>query len=228
MPEIWDPVSGNIYTASALPVNEKQTEIKLRLPPFGAFFVFFPEGQDNRNHVPPNRNAFPLFSEPFATDTLRGSWTVTFDKGWGAPDSVSWESLYSWTKSDIPGIRYFSGNARYYKDFEVRHAEGSVYLDLGQLSKIGRVWLNGKDLGIVWTPPFRYDVTSALRAGKNNLCIEIGNTWSNRLTGDAILKQQFTNTNIYFPNKGQRLTWDKIPLQESGLYGPVTLQFHHE
>ena len=53
-------------------------------------------------------------------------------------------------------------------------------LDLGQLRNVADVTLNGKPLGILWKPPYTYDVTGLVRSGKNELKIEIINLWANR------------------------------------------------
>jgi hypothetical protein len=87
---------------------------------------------------------------------------------------------------------------------------------------VADVWLNEKHLGILWKPPFRVDVTEAAKPGKNHLVVEVANTWSNRLTGDARATggKRFTNTNMT-----RALTWEvpwkDAPLHESGLLGPV-------
>ena len=44
-----------------------------------------------------------------------------------------------------------------------------VILDLGNLWTTGQVRVNGDDLGVLWKPPYQLDVTSALRAGVNQL-----------------------------------------------------------
>ncbi len=69
----------------------------------------------------------------------------------------------------------------------------------------------------MWTPPYRVDITKALRPGKNELRIEVTNTWFNRLKGDLLLpeKERITQTNAPFWAK------DK-PLLPAGLFGPVT------
>ena len=52
---------------------------------------------------------------------------------------------------------------------------------------MAEVYLNGKSLGILWKPPFRVDNTHAAKPGKNQLVIEVANTWSNRFVGDGYL-----------------------------------------
>ena len=130
------------------------------------------------------------------------------------------------------GIKYFSGTARYEKNFIYdMHAsefpEARVYLDLGDLSHIAEVWLNDKSLGITWAKPYRFDVTDALKPGINTLKIEVANTWSNRLTGDAVTGANFTKTHVEATViKGipkLRVPWKDAPLIPSGIFGPVTL-----
>ena len=58
--------------------------------------------------------------------------------------------------------------------------------------------------------------------GDNVLKVAVANTWSNRLTGDAITGEKFTNSNISIGYKGA--PWKQVPLIESGLLGPVTIQ----
>ena len=63
----------------------------------------------------------------------------------------------------------------------------AYWLDLGDLKNITEIKLNGKDLGIQWKPPFRVDITDALRDGGNELEIRVTNLWPNRLIGDEQL-----------------------------------------
>ncbi len=76
--------------------------------------------------------------------------------------------------------------------------------------------LNGRNLGVVWSPPFRVEVTDALRTGANDLAVEVVNFWPNRIIGDQSLppSRRLTQTNI------RKLTAD-TKLMESGLLGPV-------
>jgi hypothetical protein len=166
------------------------------------------------------------------SQTLDGAWELFFPKGWGAPERKIFPKLISWTDSDDEGIRYFSGIATYKKTFQYdinSTAPGNqkIYIDLGDLSNIGEVWLNGKSLGITWTKPYRFEISDAILPGDNVLVIEIANTWSNRLVGDAVRGEKYTSTNITTTNiKGLnkiQVPWARVPLIESGLFGPVKI-----
>ena len=75
----------------------------------------------------------------------------------------------------------------------------------------------------MWKPPFRVEITDAAKPGANELVVEVANTWSNRLVGDARTEgKDYCRTNI-----AKSLTWSvpwkDTPLLQSGLRGPVTL-----
>ncbi len=170
--------------------------------------------------------------------TLDGAWEIAFASDWGAPEKVTFPEVISWTDSEEEGIKYYSGTATYEKIFQYNEEPDpskheKVYLDLGEISKVGEVWLNGKSLGITWSRPYRFDVTNILEQGENTIVIEVANTWSNRLTGDALTGENYTNTNIlktiipaslFEIGDQTRLPWDKVPLIKSGLIGPVSIQ----
>ena len=103
------------------------------------------------------------------------------------------------------------------------------------MKNIAKVWLNGQDLGTIWTSPWQVDVSGVLKQGKNELKIEVTNLWGNRLIGD----EQKVNDGIVngqWPEwllKGEKRPSDRYtfttyphytkdtPLLESGLLGPV-------
>jgi len=155
---------------------------------------------------------------------IAGPWQVRFPKGWGAPEDASFEKLASWTDSDDAGIKYFSGRAVYRNTFDVPRdrldADASLELDLGAVQQVARVTLNDRELGILWKPPYSIDITGAVRAGKNTLVVEVANTWTNRLTGDAFLppEQRYARSNMR-----ASLSRKETPLQPSGLLGPVRI-----
>src|SRR5690606_33311137 len=75
--------------------------------------------------------------------------------------------------------------------------------------------------------PYRFDITDKLVRGINTLKVEVANTWSNRIVGDALTGAEYTQTHITETNiKGisnVRVPWAEVPLIHSGLFGPVSL-----
>jgi hypothetical protein len=122
---------------------------------------------------------------------IGGPWELEFPKGWGAPERVILEQLISWTDHPNPGVKYFSGTATYRRQFQVPQGilapDRSLFLDLGRVCVIAEAKLNGRDLGILWKPPFRADITNILHAGANELVVSVVNLWPNRLIGDEQL-----------------------------------------
>ncbi len=164
----------------------------------------------------------PAIPEPAA---VAGPWRVEFTPGWGAPASVSFDRLASWTGNADPGIRYYSGTAKYSTRVELPAGDFALNpalalaLDLGEVREIARVRWNGRDLGVLWKKPFRVALGSAAKPGWNDVEVEVTNLWPNRLIGDQRLPaaERLTHTNI------TKWTADS-PLMPSGLLGPVTVR----
>ncbi|MHB8969815.1 MAG: glycosylhydrolase-like jelly roll fold domain-containing protein [Pirellulaceae bacterium] len=153
---------------------------------------------------------------------LAGPWTVRSGSQWGWPESVVFEKLDDWSKRQEEGIKFFSGTASYQESFDLpeplRQGGRRIYLDLGNVRNVAEVRLNGTNLGVVWTVPFRLDITHVVKPAGNMLEIAVTNLWWNRLVGDAGLPEnkRLTKTNVRLDKNS--------PLLESGLLGPVTLQ----
>jgi hypothetical protein len=127
---------------------------------------------------------------------IQGSWDVAFDPAWGGPARTTFNELLDWSRHPDPKIRFYSGAAVYTKtfDFALPAHDIRTWLDLGRVAVIGNVRVNGKDLGIVWNPPHRVDVSGVLLDGQNTLEIRVINCWSNRLIGDEHVPQDSDRT----------------------------------
>ncbi len=183
---------------------------------------------------------------------IAGAWTLRFPEGWGAPAGVELPGAVLWSEHTLPGVKYFSGTATYGKTFVMpaglRGGNRRLWLDLGDVQVIAQVKLNGRNLGTLWKPPFRVDITDAVRDGVNALEIAVTNTWVNRLIGDEQLPADREWTRVprrrgfglkAYPDwflRGERspvgrvtfTTWkhyDKdSPILPSGLAGPVVIR----
>lgn len=177
---------------------------------------------------------------------ITGSWELNFPPKLGAPARATFDKLISWTESKDDGIKYFSGTATYKKEIEIPAgqvaADATLYLDLGEVKNIAQIFVNGKDTGILWKPPFRANITAAARAGKNTVEIKVTNLWPNRLIGDENLPSdrdwQWNRNLTDWPKwvtegkpspNGQvafvsaRHWFKDSPLIPSGILGPVRL-----
>ena len=115
---------------------------------------------------------------------------------------MTFAQLDDWTQRAEPGIKYYSGRATYKKTFDAADAMGMpgrrLFLDLGSLRCLAEVRLNGKDLGVLWCPPWRVEMTGLLKPTGNMLEIDIINVWANRVIGDAALPKE------------KRLSWTSL------------------
>jgi hypothetical protein len=217
-PELWDPVTGRTRAAEAFVQKEGRTFLPLEFDPYGSLFVVFRRPIALHENGAGRSNS--TTNEPIAT--VDGPWDVRFDPKWGAPEQVRFDRLTSWTTRPEEGVRFYSGKAHYRTQFDFSAPPartGRLVLDLGDIRDVGvaRVTLNGKHLGIVWSPPFRVDVTEALKTRGNVLEVEVANSWRNRLVGDRDLPEagRLTRTNITI-----RKEWT---LLDAGLLGPVQI-----
>jgi hypothetical protein len=217
-PNRWDAVTGEVRALPAFEQRDGRTEIPLYLEAGESLFVVFDtpieataRGSADANHTPLR----PVLA-------LAGPWKVAFD-GPGAPATTRLPHLIDWSTHEDPAVRAFSGRATYRKEFtwsKQDAAHGPTWLHLGEVAVLAEVTVNGRDLGPLWTAPWRVDVGPHLRPGTNSVQIRVTNTWHNRLTSDA------------GKPAGQRVShvsqrYRKLPgdaLQSAGLIGPVTLQ----
>lgn len=218
-PYWWDPVTG---TSRPLPVfsnADGKTSIPFRLETNQSGFVVFNKGELNRSSG--IRENFPVASHLL---TLSAPWEVSFLNSSisGGPEKpVVFNDLMSWSDHKDERIKNFSGSAVYKTSFSLKKAEdleGTIYLNTGHVNGMARIKVNGEDVGTVWTAPWQVDISKVTKAGKNNVEIEVVNTWINRLIGDSKLeaKNRLTRTDIVNLPAANKY-------QPSGLTGPVNI-----
>lgn len=167
-------------------------------------------------------------TSPLSMNAISGAWQVRFPSNSGAPSPTTLSSLAPLTEHFNPTIKYFSGTAIYSKNISVSPgalATGRrLFLDLGSVGSMAKVIINGKDLGTCWTSPYRFDITTAVKGGQNQVQVWVTNAWHNRLVGAKLSPQSFTGAGVEqiwastVPNYGP----DQA-LLPSGLIGPVRL-----
>jgi len=213
---LLNPMDGKEYQAEVLARTTETTTVKIPLENEGSVFVLFSD------KAALNLQNLPVL--PFKMKTVvkvASKWTVHFDKKWGGPEEVAFDSLKDWSLSDNMGIKYYSGKATYKTtiDLNSRQIKGQTFLHLGDVQVMARIRINGKELGVVWHDPYRMETTGFWNEGKNTLEIEVVNLWVNRMIGDQSLPVD------------ERFTWSSwMPFQKmdkllaSGLLGPITIQ----
>ncbi|MGN7786408.1 glycosyl hydrolase [Niabella sp. 22666] len=217
LPELWDAVTGTTRPLPEFNDNGKQTAVPLQLDKLESAFILFRSAKSTNNS---GRLNFP---EPVQVIPVTGTWDVLLESPVSNKVNIKMNELMDWSKHKDPAVKYFSGAATYtiaLPQIRVKEKQ-QVFLDLGDLVATATVSINGKEIGNVWTPPYRLDVSDHLKATGNVLTVTVVNTWVNRLIGDLNLPEEkrktWTMVNPYNKNS---------PLHPSGLLGPVKLQVY--
>ena len=232
-PEIWIPETGETRPLKNYRSEGNQTIIPLEFYPHEGYFIVFSGKKSNGD---PEADNFPKAEVILE---ISGSWDVEFNPTYGGPAQVTFPQLIDWTDHPLDGIKYYSGIAKYRKTFTFQNKLAiRYYLDLGQVHDLARVIVNGVDLGVVWTDPWRLDLTDALHEGENQLEIQVANRWINRILGDRLDESysgtiQFSNGLLEgktYPRGRYTFTlpgslWGFVFTEPfpSGLIGPVTI-----
>ena len=225
-PEIWDALSGTVREAAAFTGLDDATSVPLSFDPYGSVFIVFnrPDAAGGNGTGAANDPAYRHLM------TVGGPWRVRFDPAWGGPETVVFDTLQDWTASEDERIKYYSGHARYEKTFALPadfKPGAACFLQLNDVRDVGiaRVRINGADKGVLWTKPFRVEITEDLRPGDNSLEITVVNSWYNRVAGDELHPEgkTFTQTNIVLRHDFRGVKTETIPLEPSGLLGPVEI-----
>jgi len=111
-------------------------------------------------------------------------------------------------------------------------------LSLGPIHEIAEIEMNGAAVGVAWMQPYRLDVTSHLRPGKNQLVVKVTNVLINRVLGQPApdvsalvekFSQRFSQIGErpdlkFTQNTEKSVIADPVP---SGLLGPVEIRPTH-
>ena len=231
-PEVWDAITGRFVGATVINNAGSRTEISLDFEPYRSHVVVFTSQSSAPNAI--------AYSHTAASIDLNSDWSVAF----GTQPPVQVAKLRSW--ADGEATRYFSGTASYERSIELSDEflrSGKVIeLDLGEpielpvqplrngmqtwidppVREAAVIYVNGQRAGSLWSPPYRLDVTSLLRPGKNALRIVVGNTALNYMAGRKL--PDYRLLNLRYGERFQPQDMDKIQVLPSGLTGSVSLR----
>ena len=230
-PEIWDAITGRSTRAKAMNTNGSRSEIALNFEPYRSYVVVFSKKSSSPDPVE--------YSETGSSIDLNSDWSVSF----GSQAPVQMPKLRSWSEGDA--TKYFSGTASYEKSVDISdeflQSGKVVELSLGEpvelpvqplrngmqtwidppVREAAVIYVNGQRAGSLWSPPYRLDLTSLLRPGKNSLRIVVGNTALNYMAGHKL--PDYKLLNLRYGERFQPQDMDKIQVLPSGLTGSVRL-----
>ena len=239
-PEIWNPMNGAVSAAQVTEQSAHSTTLQLQLQPYDSTIVAF-----TRRHLPLPEMPPTAARVPPPLDLSHG-WTVRFGPT-GAP--ITMDPLVSWTA--LTNEIHFSGLATYEQTVtiapEMLQPGVSVAFDFGPATasppgsegqdggarfraalnppvrEAAILYLNHQRIGSVWCPPYTVDVTGRLKAGENNIRIEVANLAVNYMAGIKLPNYDYEGLNRQFGNRFTPQNMGLIRPQPAGLTGPIRL-----
>ena len=163
----WDLGTGEIHAISGATADGDSVRFALMLGPYEAKVVVVGPLPSGVAAPEPSLAAGNTMAE------LDGDWALDLNGKQVTGPLKSWEDL---------GTQSFAGPATYRKQFTatVAPAGKRVFLEIADVHDYARVKLNGKELeGHAWQP-YRWEVTNVVKAGSNDLEVEVRTTASGR------------------------------------------------
>jgi len=230
--QAWDPDSGQVlFTAD----NKPGARFALKLAPYESR-VFVLGYQSADTHA-----GQPTAAKETTLATLESGWSIRFP---GEAKAQTLAAPASWTT--LAGKPFYSGEATYTHSVTVDAnvlKQERILLDFGPgkppadpepgsthgvralldapLREAAIVTVNGQQVGSLWHPPYRIDVTEALHAGANTVEVRVFNTAINELAGKGPM--DFTALYAKFGKRFEMLDMNEVKVLPSGLTAPVRL-----
>ena len=160
--------------------------------------------------------------------TLPGPWTLSFaEEAPKVERTFALASPQTWEKLGDDSARVTMGTGVYTTHVRLSKAEAKAHwrIDLGDVRESARVYINGQFIGCAWSVPFVLDCKNALRAGDNEIRIEVTNLPANRIADmdrRGVKWRKMEEINVVDINY-RRTTYDQWEPVPSGLNSEVTL-----
>ena len=165
---------------------------------------------------------------PLSSKTLDGPWALSFiDEAPKMNKTFTLDHTQTWESLDDDSVKVMMGTGVYTTHVRLSKAEakGHWQIDLGDVRESARVYINGQFIGCAWSVPFVLDCRKALKAGNNEIRIEVTNLPANRIADydrRGIKWRKMEEINVVDINY-HRTTYDQWAPVPSGLNSPVSL-----
>ena len=164
---LWDPETGKKYL---YPYQGAKNNLRIRLDPAQSMLIVFTNDTKGELYPFPKAAGNP-------SHTLEGPWDVTLEKVHEQPRKIIFNKLIDF-KND-PELHSFAGIVFYEKQFHVDDPGKYHSLDLGKVSGISEVEVNGHPLGCRWYGKHIYEFEKDLKHGSNTVKIKVTTTLGN-------------------------------------------------
>ncbi len=214
----------NPFTGVIEPLKITDSKIHLSLPAGNSTILVVDDEKETREI--PERPRFDSFID------VKGPWRMTAVCGHPADgfQERTVDSLDGWQNLPDGSPSPFSGTVAYEASFSIdkEPASGRAGLMLGKVCESARVFLNGREIGVVYLDPKELSFDSSILVkGVNNLRIEVTGTAAN---GIKDLDARHVDWRCHSPQGlpgpgGMAPDASRWPLARQGLFGPVRVVF---
>jgi len=212
-PKVWDAENKCIIPCEYAQEGDDRTRVHYSFLPYKSVFFVFKKSSGSKANVYKYPKADTLqISEINASISFVSSSKNSVNENLNTLDWI--------TNSTLPHIKYFSGKVLYKITFNLDknsiNKNDSVLFNLGNFDALAELKLNGKDLGVLWSPS-QYPNVSGLLKENNVLEVTVSTCYRNRFIGDfseyGKLQNVWTSAEIH-----TQLDKNK-PLKPSGMQG---------
>ena len=159
---------------------------------------------------------------------INGPWNLSFiDSSIDTNKSYKIDTLKTWENLNDE-TRVLMGTGVYTTTIKLSKkalGDGQWLIDLGDVRESARVYINGQFVGCAWSVPFILDTKGILKAGSNELRIEVTNLPANRIASldrQGVKWRKMEEINVVDINY-KKTTYDQWEPMPSGLNSPIRL-----
>jgi hypothetical protein len=218
---LMDPQTGTTGAAS-FSQTKNETVVRLQLQPGEAMII---KAASGKNKPVAKWNYVESAGAPII---LNDNWNISFASGGPQlPPAKKITGLQLWTNfSDDSTTQNFSGTAVYSTTVNLPAIKPDDYIMLlDEVRESARVFINGKEVALLWSIPYKARVGQYLKAGNNTISIEVTNLMANRIRymdRNGLEWRKYHEINFVDINY-KNFDASKWKVQPSGLGGPVSL-----
>ena len=221
--EIYDPLTGQVGKAK-LRQHNGNTQVYLQMPSGVSYILKTYTSNDVAT-----ANWKYLQKANFEMD-LNKNWHLHFHESVPSIDSTfAIAQLVSWTDLPTPNAKINRGTGIYKTSFNIDAISNDEWmLYLGDVRESAKVFVNGENVGALWSVPFNCNISKYIKKGINTLEIHVTNLPANAISEmdrNEVEWRIFKEINFVDINykKTKYGHWQAMP---SGLLGPVMLKKH--
>ncbi|MBS0001154.1 MAG: hypothetical protein KFF73_19375 [Cyclobacteriaceae bacterium] len=189
IPWLWDPETGQ---RKKIPSESAGGEMSLDFGPAETKLIVFDGDRDGEIM----EKVETALGDPVAAE---GPWTIRLNHVDGSSVEIQREELFDLNEDEQ--FRNFAGVITYRIEKVVQQPENFKFIDLGRVTGVSELKLNGESLGVRWYGNHRYPLTGRLKKGTNDMEIRVTTVLGNYMKSlqDNRTAQRWTSRQDYQP-----------------------------